>query len=120
VAVKIVLLVAWVFGTLVLSSVIIHVWAGPHGVPTGYGAWDPTSALTTHMLLQQHYQIDFGPQTPVPATPALFQQLLNRIANTPPDVSSWLAPHLIEAALSLVLVAVAAVACRRFRNIIGA
>jgi ABC-type transport system involved in multi-copper enzyme maturation permease subunit len=116
VAVKIVVLVAWVFGALVLSSVIIHVWAWPHGVvPTGYGAWDPTSALTAHMLLQ-HYGLDFGPHNPPPTTAALFQQLFNTVANKAPDVSTWLAPHLIEAALSLVLVAMAALGFQRFRN----
>jgi ABC-type transport system involved in multi-copper enzyme maturation permease subunit len=118
-AVKIVLLVAWVVGTLVVPG-LIHLSAGPNALPTGYSAWDPTSAVTAHTLLQHHYQLDFGPQNPLPATAAQFQQLLNSMANKPPDVSAWLAPHLIEAVLSLVLVAVAALGFRRFRNTSGA
>jgi hypothetical protein len=85
-------------------------------LPTEYSPWDPTSAVTAHTLLLQHNVLDFGPQNPLPATPALFQQLLNSRANLTPDVSAWLAPHLIEAALSLVLVAVAALGFQRFRN----
>jgi hypothetical protein len=71
-------------------------------------------------VLQQHYQVNFSPQNPVPATAAQLQQVVNTIANQTPDVSTWLAPHLIEAALSVLLVAVAAFGFQRFRNTSGA
>jgi ABC-type transport system involved in multi-copper enzyme maturation permease subunit len=112
--VKIVILVAWVAGAVVLPSLIYRP-SGPDALPSGYSAWDPTSAITASTL-QQHYQFDFSPQNPLPATSAQLQQVVNTIANKTPDVSSWLAPHLIEAALSLVLVAVAALGFQRFRN----
>jgi ABC-type transport system involved in multi-copper enzyme maturation permease subunit len=113
--VKIVILVAWVIGTLVLAPLINQWTPARSTLPTKYGAWDPTSAVTASTLLQ-HYGVAFGPQDPVPATSAQFQSLVNSIANKAPDVSAWFAPHLIEAALSLVLVAVTALAFRRFRN----
>jgi ABC-type transport system involved in multi-copper enzyme maturation permease subunit len=111
---KIVILVAWVVGVLVLPGLIYRP-SGPDTLPTGYGAWDPTSAIIASTL-QQHYQLNFSPQNPVPATSAQLQHVVNTIANKMPDVSTWLAPHLIEAALSLVLVAVAALGFQRFRN----
>ena len=48
------------------------------------------------------------------------QHILLTVENTLYDVSSWFAPHLIEAVLSLLLVALAALAFRRFRNVLGA
>ena len=116
--VKIVILVAWVAGAEVLPSLIYHP-SGPNAPSPGYSAWDPTSALTA-LTMVQHYQLNFGPRTPAPSTSAQFQQLINTIANKAPDVSGWLAPHLIEAGASLVLVALAAVAFRRFRNTLAA
>jgi ABC-type transport system involved in multi-copper enzyme maturation permease subunit len=111
---KVVILVAWVVGVLVLPG-LIYPPSGPGTLPTGYSAWDPTSAITANTLAQ-HYQLNFSPQNPVPAASAQLQQVVNTIANKAPDVSTWLAPHLIEAALSLVLVAVAALGFQRFRN----
>jgi ABC-type transport system involved in multi-copper enzyme maturation permease subunit len=116
---KIVTLVAWVVGVLVLPS-LIYPLSFTDTLPTGYAAWDPTSA-TTASTLQQHYQLKFNclvcRQNPVP-TSAQLQQVINTLANQAPHVSTWLAPHLIEAALSLVLVAVAALGFQRFRHAI--
>jgi hypothetical protein len=119
--VKVVLLVSWVVGAVVLPSVIFHDAAdGPYPLPTAYSAWDPTSAVTARVLLNQQYKLDFGPQTALPATPEQFQQLLNSLANRMPDLSAWFAPHLLEAALSILLVGVVAFAFQRFRNTSGA
>jgi hypothetical protein len=118
--IKVVLLVAWVVGVVVIPSLIFHNGTdGPYRLPTGYGAWDPTSAVTARVLLTQQYLLDFGPHTALPASPAQFQQLLDSFANKMPDFSTWLAPHLLEAALSILLVTVAAFGFQRFRNTSG-
>jgi hypothetical protein len=114
-AVKIVILVAWVVGTMVLP-IVIYLPSGPNGLPTGYSAWDPTSELTALTMLQR-YQPNVDPQSAAAMSATQFQSLINTIANQAPDVSTWLAPHLIEAGLSLLLVAVAAFGFRRFRNV---
>jgi ABC-type transport system involved in multi-copper enzyme maturation permease subunit len=114
--VKLVILVAWVVGAMVLPYMILSsLPSGPSGHPTGYSAWDPTSALTALTMLQQ-YQPNVDPQSAAAMTTAQFQSLVNTAANKAPDVSGWLAPHLIEAGASLLLVALAAFAFRRFRN----
>jgi ABC-type transport system involved in multi-copper enzyme maturation permease subunit len=112
--VKISILVAWVVGAVVLPSLFYRP-LGPNALPIGYSAWDPTSAIAASTL-QEHYQLKFSPQNPLPATTTQLQQVVNTIANKMPDLSTWLAPHLIEATLSLVLVAVAALGFQRFRN----
>jgi ABC-type transport system involved in multi-copper enzyme maturation permease subunit len=115
---KIVILVAWVVGAVALPTVI-YLPSGPTGLPTGYSAWDPTSALTALTLLQR-YHPNIDPQSAAVMSTVQFQSLINTIANQAPDASAWLAPHLIEAGLSLVLVAVAALGFRRFRHTFGA
>ena len=116
--VKIVILVAWVVGAVVLPGLIYHP-SGANAKPPWYSAWDPTSSLTALTMIQ-HFQLNFGPQAPLPATSTQLQQLVNSLANKAPDISYWLAPHLIEAGLSLLLVLVVAFAFRRFRNTFGA
>ena len=116
--VKIVILVAWVVATLVMPGLIFQP-SVPTGLQTGYSAWDPTSMLTALTMLQR-YQPNIDPQSAAAMGTAQFQSLLNTIANRAPDVSTWLAPHLIEAGLSLLLVAMAAFGFQRFRNTFGA
>jgi ABC-type transport system involved in multi-copper enzyme maturation permease subunit len=116
--VKISILVAWVIGAMVLP-IVISLPSGPNGLPSGYSAWDPTSALTALTMLQR-YQPNVDPQSAAAMSTVQFQSLINTIANQAPDVSAWLAPHLIEAGLSLVLVAVAALGFQRFRDTLGA
>jgi ABC-type transport system involved in multi-copper enzyme maturation permease subunit len=116
--VKISILVAWVVGAVV-APIVIYLPSGPTSLPTGYSAWDPTSALTALTLLQR-YQPNLDPQSAAVMSTAQFQSFINTIANQAPDASTWLAPHLIEAGLSLALVAVAALGFRRFRHPFGA
>ena len=117
--VKIIILVAWAVGVVVLPG-LIHDPSGPNSLATRYSAWDPTSWVTAITMLQQKpYHLDFNPQSPPPATSAQFQTFINSIANKAPDVSAWLGPHLIEAGLSLLLVLVVSVAFRRFRGTLG-
>ena len=77
------------------------------------------SALTMLATVQQ-YQPNIDRQSAAALTTAQVQQLVNTVANKAPDVSAWFAPHLIEALLSLLLVALAAVGFQRFRNAFGA
>jgi ABC-type transport system involved in multi-copper enzyme maturation permease subunit len=112
--VKIVILVAWVVGAMALPGIIFQP-SVPNALQTGYSAWDPTSTLTGLTTLQQ-YQPNLNPQSAATMGAKQIQSLINTIANQAPDVSAWFAPHLIEAALSLVLVVVAALSFQRFRN----
>jgi ABC-type transport system involved in multi-copper enzyme maturation permease subunit len=118
--VKLVILAAWVVGATVLPYMILSsLPSGPSGHPSGYSAWDPTSALTALTLLQR-YQPNIDSQSAAVMSTAQFQSLVNSVANKAPDASAWLAPHLIEAGLGLVLVAMAALGFRRFRHLFGA
>ncbi len=114
--VKVVILVGWVLGTEVLPFLLYL----PSGhLSTWYSAWGPPNALSMLATVQQ-YQPNIDRQSAAALTPAQFQQLVNTVANKAPDVSAWLAPHLIEAGLSLLLVALAVFAFPRFRNAFGA
>ncbi|HZC76423.1 MAG TPA: ABC transporter permease [Ktedonobacterales bacterium] len=114
--VKVVILMGWVVGTEVLP-VLLYLPSGR--LPTWYVAWVPPSALTMLATVQQ-YQPNIDRQSAVALTTAQFQQLVNTVANKAPDISAWFAPHLVEALLSLLLVALAALAFRRFRNVSAA
>lgn len=110
--VKVVILVGWVLCTEVLP-IVLYLPSGH--LPTWYVAWAPPSALTMLATVQQ-YQPTIDRQSVGSLTPTQFQQLVNAVANKAPNISAWFAPHLIEAGLSLVLVALATFAFSRFRN----
>ena len=108
--VKIVILLGWFVGALIL----------PIGIrdstpPTWYVNWDPTSAVTALGIVPQ-YSVGFQNQTGTVTSAAQLQQILLTVENKMPDIAGWFAPHLIEALLSLLLVVLAAVAFRRFRD----
>ena len=112
--VKIGILVAWVVEAYVLP-IMVYFPLGPTHLPTWYSAWDPTSALTGLVLFAQ-YNADAQQLSSSATNTAQLQHLLNTIANTVPASSPWLAPHVIEALLSVLLVVVATCAFRRFRT----
>jgi hypothetical protein len=62
------------------------------------------------------YSSGASQQTHAATSSAQLQQILNSVTGQTPDISAWFAPHLIEAGLSLLLVVLAALAFRRFRN----
>jgi ABC-type transport system involved in multi-copper enzyme maturation permease subunit len=116
--VKIVILLGWFVGALILPAV--------GGLPSDrslppawYVAWDPTSAATSFGTTPQYFSA-FHNLIPTATSVAQAQQMFITVENTVPDVSVWFAPHLIEALLSLLLVALAAVGFQRFRNAFGA
>ncbi len=116
--VKIGILVAWIVGGEVLLTVL-YFPSGPTHLPTWYSSWDPTSALTALVMFSQ-YSTDAYKQSRMTTSTAQLQHLLNSIANKMPDISTWLAPHLILAGLSLLLVVLAAFTFQRFRTAFSA
>ena len=110
--IKVMILVGWILGAVVLPIGFNDVTP-----PVWYVNWDPTSAVTALGLLPQYSFSDIAART---TSEAQFQRLLVAVENTLPDLSAWFTPHLIEALLSLILVALAAFSFRRFRNTFGA
>jgi len=112
--IKVSILVGWVVGAEVLPA-LIYFPLGPTNLPTWYSAWDPTSAVTALVMFAK-YSSGASQQTHAATSSAQLQQILNSVTGQTPDISAWFAPHLIEAGLSLLLVVLAALAFRRFRN----
>jgi hypothetical protein len=111
--VKMVILAGWVVGAEVLP-LVIYFPSGPTHLPAWYSAWDPTSALTALVMFNQ-YSSGIDQQSRSATSSAQLQHLLLTIENKMPDISAWLAPHLILALLSLLLVVLAAFNFQRFR-----
>jgi ABC-type transport system involved in multi-copper enzyme maturation permease subunit len=106
--VKVVILVAWIVGALVIPTGL----GNNTTPPAWYVNWDPTSAVTALGLLPAYF-ISLGPSI---TSETQLQQLLLSIENKTPDLAGWFAPHLLLAGLSLVLVLVAALAFKRSRD----
>jgi ABC-type transport system involved in multi-copper enzyme maturation permease subunit len=115
--VKIMVLFGWFVGALILPSVA-NLSPGSTA-PAWYVAWDPTSAASAFGTAPQ-YDSAWFKLLPSATSVAQMQQILITVENKVPDVSAWFGQHLIEALLSLLLVAVAAFAFQRFRNAFGA
>jgi ABC-type transport system involved in multi-copper enzyme maturation permease subunit len=108
--VKVVILVAWIMGALV-----IPLGLGNTTPPTWYVNWDPTSGITARGLLPS-YSISLGPTI---TSEAQLQQLILSVENKMPDIAGWFAPHLLLAGVSLVLVLIAALAFKRSRDVLN-
>jgi ABC-type transport system involved in multi-copper enzyme maturation permease subunit len=104
--VKLVILVAWIMGGVVLPRGFNHTTP-----PAWFVNWDPTSAMTALGMLPQ-YSLDLRAVT----SAAQLQQLLLTVENKVPDISGWFASHLLLAGVSLLLVLVAALAFKRSRD----
>ena len=112
--VKVVIMLAWFVGALVLPG-----GGDQRGFPAGYANWDPTSATTARDLLPS-YGAAFGKLLHAATSAAQFQQGFVAIENPLPANMAWLAPHLILAACSLLLVLLAGLTFQRFRGALGA
>src|SRR5260221_13308502 len=88
------------------------------GIAAWYSAWDPPSAVTAQGLLLQ-YSTDFQNQTAHLTSEAQLQHILLSVENQVPNLGTWLAPHLLVAGASLLLVMLAAFSFQRFRNTFG-
>ena len=106
--VKVVILVAWIVGALVLPLGL----GNTTPPPAWYVNWDPTSGITALGLLHS-YSINLGPTI---TNEAQLQQLVLTVENKMPDIAGWFAPHLLLAGCSLALVLVAALAFKRSRE----
>jgi ABC-type transport system involved in multi-copper enzyme maturation permease subunit len=103
--IKIAVLVVWTVGAEILPSSL-----GSMLISTWYSNWDPTGAVTALKILSQ------TPNPQLQATSmAQFQQVLLSFENTMPSIGEWFIPHLILAAVSLGLVALAASIFQRSR-----
>ena len=109
--VKVVILVAWIVGALVIPLGLSNTTPPP----SWYVNWDPTSGITARGLLPA-YAIHLGPWI---TSEAQLQQLILTIENKMPDLAGWFAPHLGLSGLSLVLVLVAALAFKRSREVLN-
>ena len=112
--VKIVILLAWFIGITILPRVL----RDTSGPPAWYVAWDPTSAVTARGVLLQ-YDANFQNQAAHLTSEAQLQHILLSVENQMPNLGTWLAPHLLLAGLSLLLVLLAALSFQRFRNTFG-
>jgi ABC-type transport system involved in multi-copper enzyme maturation permease subunit len=110
--VKVVIMMAWFIAALVLP-------AGGGQTGSWYVNWDPTSA-TTALGMLPGYQAAFNKLLHAATSAAEFQQDLVAIENHVANISAWLAPHLILAACSLLLVLLAALSFHRFRGALSA
>jgi ABC-type transport system involved in multi-copper enzyme maturation permease subunit len=110
---KILILLGWCLGILLLLS------EDPQTtLPAWYINWDPTSAAAARSIAQNYrtsFQTIFR-SLPSATSEGQFQHYLLEIENMGPAVTTWLAPHLLLAGLSLVLVALAALTFQRFRG----
>ncbi len=109
--VKISMLLVWVIVLLIIPS--SNGFSDGH--PAWYNAWDPTSAATVNALLVRYFPV-FQSQSASATTTAQMQRVLVTVANTVPAIGNWVAPHLIEAGLSLLLVLVVALVFKRSRD----
>lgn len=112
--VKVVVLLGWFIAAFIVPA-IANLPSDQAKPPAWYIAWDPTSAAVSFAMLPQ-YMSAWEKLFPTATSAAQAQTIFVAIENKIPDVSAWFAPHLIEALLSLLLVALAAFTFHRFRN----
>jgi hypothetical protein len=113
--VKIGILVVWFIGAIMLPAGV----GDQTAPPTWYSAWDPTSAATAKGILLQN-TTDFQNLNANPTSATQLQQVVLTIENRLSDIGSWLAPHVVLAGISLLLVVLAALSFQRFRNALSA
>jgi ABC-type transport system involved in multi-copper enzyme maturation permease subunit len=106
--VKVVILVAWIVGALVIPLGL----GNTTPPPAWYVNWDPTSGITA-LGLRPSYSINLDPTI---TNEAQLQQFVLTVENKMPDLAGWFAPHLLLAGVSLALVLVAALAFKRSRE----
>ncbi|HET8843323.1 MAG TPA: ABC transporter permease [Ktedonobacteraceae bacterium] len=104
--IKIAVLAAWTVGAEILPFSL-----GRMLISTWYSNWDPTGAVTALKILSQTPDSQLN----TVASMAQFQQVLLSYENTMPGIGEWFIPHLILAAVSLGLVALAASTFQRSR-----
>ena len=109
--IKVVILVAWIMGAVVLPTGFSNTTP-----PAWYVNWDPTSAVTALGLLSPY---SFDNAAMKATSEAQFQQIFLTMENKLPDLAYWFAPHLLLAGFSLALVLIAALAFKRSRAVLS-
>jgi ABC-type transport system involved in multi-copper enzyme maturation permease subunit len=108
--IKVVSLVAWIFG-----GVVIPLGQGNATPPAWAINWDPTSGMTAHGLLAAYP----NPMSFAITSEAQLQQIISGIESKIPTLAGWFAPHLGLSGLGLALVLVAALAFKRSRDVLN-
>jgi len=108
--VKVVILVAWIVGALVIATGFRD-----QTPPSWYVNWDPTSAATAIGMLPQ-YSFDNLMRTAT--TEAQFQTAFVALENQMPSIGSWFASHLLLGSLSLIVVVFLPLIFKRSRDIL--
>jgi len=111
VLVKVVILVGWIVGALVIP--ISMGWR--MNPPSWYVDWDPTSGITARGLLAA-YRVNPGPSI---TSDASLQQLMLSVENKIPTTTGWLGPHLLLILPALALVLMASLGYRRCRDVLS-
>jgi len=109
--VKVVILVAWIMGAMVLPTGFSNTIP-----PAWYVNWDPTSAITALGLLPPY---SFSDAAMKATSEAQFQQIFLTMENKLPDLAGWFSSHLLLAGFSLALVLLAALAFKRSRDVLS-
>ncbi len=86
---------------------------------TAYVLWDPTSAATGNILITQFFHRLAAALRDPSLSDAAFLRRVLAVAHQSPDLTPFLGPHLVWAIVGLGIVALATVAFRRFRGVIG-
>lgn len=106
--VKIVILLAWIIG-----AIVIPIGMREGNPPGWYVTWDPTGAVTA---LGMQHQYVFSNISANISSNDQFQQALLAFENAMPQIGNWLAAHLLLAGVGLLLVLVAALAFKRTQD----
>ena len=114
--VKVVIMLAWFVGAFVIPNAAFQ--PGNTTAPAWYVNWDPTSGATKFGL-RPEYQNAWQSQIGNATSLAQAQRIFIAVENQVPSNLAWLAPHLILAACSLLLVLLAALTFQRFRNMLA-
>jgi len=105
-------------GWLILVQ-IVNARAFWHQLPMWYMNWEPSGAFLSSVYDQVFADIVRTAGTGPTRNQALLQSIFDTTRYQLPDLWAWLGPHLIWAALALVLVALASISFKRFRNAIN-
>jgi ABC-type transport system involved in multi-copper enzyme maturation permease subunit len=112
--VKIGVMVGWFVWAMIVNGRAI--W---HRLPTWYIHWEPSGAFLSDAYDRVFADMVGAAGTGPTRSQALLQSIFDSTRYQLPDFWSWLIPHLVWAALGLALVALAARAFKRFRNVIA-
>ncbi|HEV2458002.1 MAG TPA: ABC transporter permease [Ktedonobacterales bacterium] len=115
--VKLGVLLAWFACGASLWYLLNPDYRNPHAQASAYVVWDPTSIAPTFPLQQQFkYRLLTAAQTMDSHALRHFGRALQQ---SMPDLSSWIGPHLVWAAVGLGFAVGAALVFRRFRGALG-